>query len=280
MQLLPRIRTEHRWERNGAGRRVRRCRGRKPCPVSSASPSDTPDPTADQHFPRTTLGPGSLEQSCSQQVPRIRHFGELTVHILPVQEGPRDCAWESQTRAERGQFDFTTHREPSFGAILKACLKAPLRPQAFVAVSLLCTDVSSRPVVAVTAVAALPLRGPAVCIPSHLRTLPRGSPWLEAGGRSAPKAAARRGHGTRRVISTTWKLSEERVLVRGGGCKKNSPKGQTGRPTDRSRSLLTVCRLDVQAGCPPGGFWWGLCRAFSLGPSMADGERGLLGVPL
>lgn len=41
------------------------------------------------------------------------------------------------------------------------------------------------------------LRGPAVCLPSHLRTLSR-APWLEAGGRSAPKAAARRGHGTRR----------------------------------------------------------------------------------
>ena len=72
-----------------------------------------------------------------------------------------------------------------------ALLREPLSGSGVsVAVSRLCMDVSFRPavpavgkVLAVTAVAVLPLRGPAVCLPPHLRTRPRGSPCLEAGGR-------------------------------------------------------------------------------------------------
>lgn len=135
-----------------------------------------------------------------------------------------------------------------------ALLREPLSGSGVsVAVPLLCVDVSFRPavpavgkVLAVTATAVLPLRGPAVCLPSHLRTWPRGSPCLEARGRSAPKAAACRGQRTGRVISTTWKLNSERVLVCGGGYNNNSTEAQTGQLTDSGRSLLMVWRPDAR----------------------------------
>lgn len=173
-------------------------------------------------------------------------------------------------RSRKAQLDVTAHREPSSRAIHNvtlmetALLREPLSGSgASVAVSLLCTEVSFHPavpaigkVLAVTVVSVLPLRGPAVCLPSHLRTWPRGSPCLGAGGRSAPKAAACRGQRTGRVISTTWKLNSERVLVCGGGYNNNNTtKVQTERLTDSGRSLLVVWRLDARLV--------GLCLALS-----------------
>ena len=205
-------------------------------------------------------------------------------HARPIPEEPRDRAWESQTRAERGQFDFTAHREPSFRAILKvapsetAHLKASLRLGASVAVSLLCTEVSSRPAVSAVGKGAgcdwggCPAsKGPCCLSPFPSQDLAPGLSLAgsrkQVGSQSCSRQRAQMGH----VISSPWKPSRDGVAAA-------APQRRRGTaPQPLAPHRLQAAR---PGRVPARRLRWGLCQAlFLTRSSHSRWSEGPLGSP-
>ena len=167
-------------------------------------------------------------------------------------------------------------------------MKVPLWPRAFVAVSLLCTDVSSRPVVlAVGKDAGCDCCGcPASKGPCCLSPFPPQdlAPGLSlAGSRRQVSSQSCSTQRARNEARNFHHLETELGTGLGPwGWLQEEQHKRADRTAHRPQPL-TPHRL--QAGCPGRVPAWRilvgpLLGSFSLGPSMADGERGLLGVPL